>query len=158
MDQERLERLLLEPLRSAHPSQAHRYFIRFLLDEEGTPWSLNDMTVVALQGVGALGHLEALAQKGDERAAAFVTRLRSYLDRLHEPITANRSLTPDEQALYDEFRRETSHANAYYHICGRPRPVPATMSTPAQPSEEAQVARYRRIIHDALTSRHNNRN
>jgi hypothetical protein len=138
-----------------NPSQATRHLIRYLIDPEGQPLPVNDLTADALKGIGAMGQLEQLAKSGDERAAAFVTRLNAYLGQLYRPITEDRPLTAAEQTIIDDFRRVTNHANAYYHLCARPRITgdvrPSTSDLSASTDERRE--RYRSIIHEALAPR-----
>ena len=94
-----------------------RYALRLLVDEHGTPLPATEERTTMLRAVETLDVLAQRADRGDERAAAFVTRLTSYVEKIGKPIALGKPLTPSEQEVYEEFRRDVNHANTYRHLC-----------------------------------------
>lgn len=102
---------------SAEFSPADRYTLRLLLDEHGNPLPATEERTTMLRAVETLDDLAHRANHGDERAVGFVTRLTGYMEKIGKPIAAGTPLTPPEQEVYEEFRREVTHATAYRHLC-----------------------------------------
>lgn len=106
-----------ETATSVQLSPRDNYTLQLLVDEQGKPRPLTEERTTMLKAVETIDVLALRGSDGDERATAFVTRLVGYMKELGRPVADGTPLTQPQQMLFEEFRREVTHAHAYQHLC-----------------------------------------